>query len=65
MAVATGVGVQRMFDPIQWVLAAVEDIVTASIAAGKGARDHVKPAQLEEAKPFRVVVWRSVPRPDV
>lgn len=54
-----------MLDPIQWVLAVVDQIVLAAIAAGKEARDHVKPAQLEEARPFRVMVWRSVPLPDV
>ena len=53
-----------MLDPIQWILAIVDQIILVALEAGRGARNHVKTAKTE-SKPFMPIVWRSVPRPDV
>ena len=54
-----------MLDPIQWILAIVDQIILVALEAGREVRDHVKTAPIKEAKPCRPTVWRSVPRPDV
>ena len=54
-----------MLDPIQWVLAVVDEIIKLSIAGTKEARHHVKYARRDNHKLPYHIVWRSVPRPDV